>query len=68
MKKTVLVTKKGASLPSNNWVEGQKITCHEVIANLFIERGVCKDESDTNEEPKEDDTNVVKEKPKKTKK
>ena len=68
MKKTVLVTKKGASLPSNHWAEGQKITCHENIANLFIERGVCKDESDTNDVPNEVVSNVVKEKPKKTKK
>ena len=45
------VTKKGADLKHNSWVEGDIISCHENLATLFIENGFCVSEND---EPKEE--------------
>lgn len=36
----VIVTKKGASLPTNDWKEGQEISVHENLATDFIKRGI----------------------------
>lgn len=41
--KKVIVTEKGASLKTNNWIEGQEIECSESLANHFIERGIAID-------------------------
>ena len=37
----VYVTKKGSEMPSNKWEEGDEISVHENIAELFITRGIA---------------------------
>jgi hypothetical protein len=39
----LIVTKKGADLKHNDWIEGQEITCHENLAEMFKENGFCVD-------------------------
>ena len=41
MKTKIKVTKKGASMDSNNWKEGQEIECHPNLAEDFIKRGIA---------------------------
>lgn len=52
----VFVTKQGSEMPSNRWVEGQEINCHENIAADFIKRGIATEfpseiTSESKEEP-----------------
>ena len=43
---TLIVTKKGSELKQNSWEEGQVITCHENLAEMFIENGFCVNPND----------------------
>lgn len=38
----LIVTKKGSEVKGNDWKEGQEITCHENIAELFVKNGWAK--------------------------
>lgn len=40
----LIVTEKGAKLPTNTWKEGQEIKCSETLAELFLKNGYVVDE------------------------
>ena len=39
--KTVFVTAQGAAMKTNDWTEGQEISCSESVAELFISKGIA---------------------------
>lgn len=51
---TLFVTEKGAAMPSNSWKEGEEISCHEVIAEDFIKRGIATDSEASQPKPKKE--------------
>lgn len=41
----LVITKKGADLPENDWKEGEVVTLHPNLAKSFIEKGFAKEGS-----------------------
>lgn len=39
--KAVYITAQGAGMKTNNWTEGQVVTCSDALAELFISRGIA---------------------------
>lgn len=60
----VIITKLGASLPSNDWEEGQEIECHENLAAHFIETGIAEDPEGESRTPKQKELKTSKQKTK----
>lgn len=40
----VFITAQGAAMKTNNWTEGQEISCSDAVAELFIAKGIATSE------------------------
>lgn len=55
----VFITEQGAAMKTNDWKQGQEISCSETVAELFISKGIAtaekveaKPEAPANVQPK----------------